>query len=111
MAKPDLCCTQPSSQGQAGSGLQAGLLQRTLCLPGRLLGSTERPSIAAPGDPAPPSYPPMATVTPPRRLGPQLTAGRTRPTTPKNHRARLVRVGGPVSLRFCRTPPEECWDV
>lgn len=83
--KADRCCTHRASQ--------AG------CSPPQ-----EPPSVAAPGDPAPPSSPPMATATPPRRLGPQLTAGRTRPATPKSHCARLARAGGLVSLR-CRPTP------
>lgn len=77
----------------------------------------ERPSVAAPGDPAPPSSPPMATATLPGRLRPQLTAGRTRPTTPKNHCARLVQAGGwpgqppvsphpcPRNVGMCSPPP------
>lgn len=81
-SKPDHCCTRSASQASCST-------------------PQDRPSVAAAGDPAPPSSPPMATANRPERLGPQLTAGRTRPTTPKNHCARLFQAGGLVSLR-CR---------
>lgn len=90
-AKPDRCCKPDRGNTHCASQVD--------CSP-----PLERPSIAAPGELAPPSYPPVATATPPRRLGPQLTAGRTRPTTPKNHCARLVRAGGLVRL-LCRPTP------
>lgn len=104
MAKPDRCCTlcfPGPSRIVAASRIAActrSASQANCSLP------LDRPSVAAAGDPAPPSSPPMATATLPGRLGPQLTAGRTRPTTPKNHCARLVQPGGLVSLP-CRPTP------
>lgn len=104
MAKPDRGCTLcfPGSSRTVAASRTAACTRsasQANCSP-----PLERPSVAAPGDPAPPSSPPMATATPPGRLGPQLTAGRTRPTTPKNHCARLVQAGGLVSLP-CRPTP------
>lgn len=104
MAKPDRCCTlcfPGPSRIVAASRIAACTrsASQANCSP-----PLERPSVAAPGDPAPPSSPPMATATLPGRLGPQLTAGRIRPTTPKNHCARLVQPGGLVSL-LCRPAP------